>query len=330
MKTFPILFLIGFCLSIFGCKDNTEKPEDSNEYAGTGSVTQGLATTTTQNLLDCGRVAGVGTIIATDNTTWIVPSEVNYANATFPFASVLNNPCMNEGYASVSEALEALDGSDIVEIDADGEVITTIIFTDNYFEMYINGIPVGKDNVPFTEFNSDLVRFKVEKPFTVAMKLVDWEENLGIGTENNGGSSHHPGDGGLVAVFTDQNLEIIGITDATWKAQTFYVAPIKDLSCLSESGGSRLSTNCDTAGSNDGSAYYGVHWTLTGNWMNEDFEDSTWPLAHIYTNQTIGVDNKLSYTNYTDMFDDPNQDAQFIWSSNVILDNEVIVRKTFN
>jgi hypothetical protein len=40
------------------------------------------------------------------------------------------------------------------------------------------------------------------------------------------------------------------------------------------------------------------------------------------------VDNKPAYTNFTTIFDDVSNDAQFIWSKNVILDNEVIVRKT--
>lgn len=40
--------------------------------------------------------------------------------------------------------------------------------------------------------------------------------------------------------------------------------------------------------------------------------------------------NKPAYTNFTDIFDEPINDAQFIWSSNLILDNQVIVRHTVN
>ncbi|WP_413691571.1 hypothetical protein [Psychromonas sp. KJ10-2] len=80
----------------------------------------------------------------------------------------------------------------IIEIDADGEVVTAYIFADNYFEMYINGIAVGKDPVPFTKFNSNIVQFKVKKPFDIAILAVDWEENLGTGTESNRGASAHP------------------------------------------------------------------------------------------------------------------------------------------
>ena len=303
------------------------------QYTGTGSVTQGLATTiTTANLYSTcsvgSRVAAVGTITASDNTTWTVPAVTNFANASFPFASDLNNGCNGNTYATSTAALSALNGSDIVTIDASGEVITAYIFADNYFEMYINGIPVGKDKVPFTEFNSSIVRFKVNKPFTIAMLLVDWEELLGVGAETNGGFTYHPGDGGMVAVFKDASNTIIAKTDTSWKAQTFYTAPIMNLSCATESGTSRLSTTCSTADSNSGTTYYGLHWARPANWTTASFNDSTWPSATTYTNTVIGVDNKPSYTNFINIFDDASNDAQFIWSKNVVLDNEVIVRKT--
>ena len=300
------------------------------QYMGTGSVTQGFATTITNNLYTCtgGRIAGIGTITATDNSTWTVPAAVNYTNNNFPFASNLYNSCIGATYANSNLALAALTGTDIVTIDSSGEVITAYIFADNYFEMYINGIAVGKDNVPYTQFNSDIIRFKVNKPFTIAMLLVDWEENLGLGSENNNGFTFHAGDGGMVAVFKDASNNIIAKTDGNWKAQTFYTSPITDLSCPSEVGSSRLSSNCSTTDSNNGAAYFGLHWNRPSNWTDAVFMDNTWPNATVYTNATIGVSNKPSYTNFTNIFDDPQNDAQFIWSTNVILDNEVIVRYT--
>jgi hypothetical protein len=101
-----------------------------------------------------------------------------------------------------------------------------------------------------------------------------------------------------------------------------------NLSCPTESGTSRLSANCSTTDSNAGIAYYGLHWTRPTNWTQATFDDTSWPTATTYTNGTIGVDNKPAYTNFTNIFDDVSNDAQFIWSKNVILDNEVIVRKT--
>jgi hypothetical protein len=300
------------------------------QYTGTGSVTKGVGTATATNLYTCtgGRVTNVGTITSTDNKVWTVPAATNFTNTAFPFASNLHNVCTGANYANAAAALAALNGSDIVTVDATGEVITAYIFADNYFELYINGVPVGKDNVPYTQFNSNIVRFKVKRPFTVAMLLVDWEENLGIGTEANGGVSQHAGDGGIVAVFKDANNKVIAKTGSDWKAQTFYIAPIKDLTCATENGTARLSTNCSTTDSNDGSQYYGLHWAKPANWMSASFDDATWQAATTYTNATIGVDNKPAYTNFTNIFDDPTNDAQFIWSKNVILDNEVVVRYT--
>lgn len=301
------------------------------QYTGTGSVTQGLATNiTTANLLTCtgGRIAAVATITATNNTTWTVPAVTNFTNSSFPFASDLNNACNGNNYTTSTAALAALNGSDIVTIDAAGEIITAYVFADNYFEMYINGVPVGKDKVPFTQFNSSIVRFKVNRPFTIAMLLVDWEERMGVGSETNGGFQYHIGDGGMVAVFKDANNNIIAKTGSDWKAQTFYTAPIMNLNCATESGTSRLSANCSTADSNSGTNYYGLHWARPTNWTTASFDDSTWPSATTYTNATIGVDNKPAYTNFSNIFDDATNDAQFIWSKNVILDNEVIVRKT--
>lgn len=301
-----------------------------SQYQGTASVTQGLAMTTTSNLYTCsgGRISAVGTITATDNTVWTVPAVTNFSNTAFPFASNLYNECTGNLYANATAALAALNGSDIVTIDANGEVITAYIFADNYFEIYINGVPVGKDNVPFTQFNSNIVRFKVNRPFTISMLLVDWEERLGVGCETNGGFTYHCGDGGLVAVFKDANNTIIAKTGNDWKAQTFYTAPIMNLTCPTESGTTRNSSACNSSDSNAGTAYYGLHWARPSNWTLASFDDTSWPAATTFTNAAIGVDNKPAYTNFTNIFDDVSNDAQFIWSKNVVLDNEVIVRKT--
>ncbi len=302
----------------------------SAQYLGTASVTQGLATTTVSNLYTCsgGRIAALGTITATNNSVWTVPAVTNYTNANFPFASDLHNTCNGHNYANDAAALAALNGSDIVTVDTNGEIITAYIFADNYFELYINGVSVGKDNVPFTQFNSNIVRFKVNRPFTIAMLLVDWEERLGVGGETNGGFTYHCGDGGMVAVFKDSNNSIIAKTGSDWKAQTFYTSPIMDLTCPTENGSLRLSGNCSTADSNSGNNYYGLHWARPANWTLATFDDSTWPAASLYANAAIGVDNKPAYTNFTNIFDNPTNVAQFVWSTNVILDNEVIVRKT--
>lgn len=252
---------------------------------------------------------------------------MNYTNTGFPFASDLYNSYVTgHSYPNGTSALTALNGSDIVNIDNNGEVYTAFIFADNYFEMYVKGLPVGKDPVPYTEFNSSIIRFKATRPFNVAIKCVDWEEHLGLGTELNGTNSNYVGDGGVVVVIKDASGNIVAVTDGTWKAQTYYTAPITDLTCLSEVGNYRYSTNCNTT--NAGVNSYGVHWLEPANWYATNFDDSNWPSATTFTNTTVGVNNKPSYTNFTDIFDAPAIDASFIWSTNLLLDNLVLIRKT--
>lgn len=298
------------------------------QYTGTASVTQGLATLTQSNLYICtgGRVTNVGTITATDNTVWTVPASTLFTQATTPFASDLYNGCNGHTYANTNAALQALGGSDVQTVDADGEIISAFIFADNYFELFINGQMVGKDRVPYTPFNSSIIRFRVKRPFSIAFHLVDWEEHLGLGAEASGGFAYHNGDGGLVAIFKDAANAVVAKTDASWKAQTFYTAPIQNLSCPSENGTLRLSGACSTADVQDGTSFYALHWPLPASCFDANFADSDWPNATVYSNADVGVNNKPAYTNFTDLFDAVGNDAEFIWSTNLILDNEVVVR----
>ena len=281
-------------------------------------VTQGPATTLVNNLFPgCpgSRVSGMGTITAADGTRLTVPAETAFQ--TGPQAFDLFNDCTDvrpNGISAVN-----LNQVPVTEIDADGEVVTGYIFADNYFELYVNGTLVGVDPVPFTPFNSNLVRFKVKAPYTYAIKLVDWEENLGLGSEDNRGNLYHPGDGGFIAVFSDGT-----VTDATWKAQTFYIAPLENAELVQEQAdGTRSSSSAGLTPNCDASCY-AVHYTLPDNWTAPAFDDSAWPAAVTYSNQTVGVDNKPAFTNFAAQF----APGQFIWSSNLVLDNLVLARKT--
>ncbi len=288
----------------------------------------GPATTIIEGLIDCGnrsRVSAVGEIVAADGTRRIVPAQTNYQTA--PRAADLYNECAGIETPSLAD----FDLASVELMDAGGsEEFTTYIFADNYFELYINGTLLAVDAVPFTPFNSSVVRFTADRPVTVAIMGVDWEENLGLGSEAGRGSPYAPGDAGLVMHIQDARGATVAITDETWRAQTFYTSPLTYTACLLADGATRDSSACDTDPSNDGSGYSAAFWNIPAGWMLPDFDDSVWPRAVTYTNDTVGVDNKPGYTNFTDVFDTEGADAQFIWSSNLILDNLVLLRTTID
>ncbi len=81
-------------------------------------------------------------------------------------------------------------------------------------------------------------------------------------------------------------------------------------------------------GVDDATAFSAAHWPLPDGWSSAAYDDSGWPFATLYSNDTSGVNNKDAYTNFEAIFDHPAADAQFIWSSNVVLDNLVVLRTT--
>lgn len=294
------------------------EPVGSPEYRGTGSLTHGRADTVVENLFTCvgrsGRVSGVGEITDAGGRTWTVPASQQFATGTR--ASDLYNDCSGVTPDSLSEV--DMDQVPVVEVDAEGEVITGYIFADNYFELYINGTLIGLDPVPFTPFNSCIVRFKVSRPYEIAVKVIDWEENLGLGTESNRGNPFHAGDGGFMASFSDGTR-----TNAEWSAQVYYIAPIYDPGCLTEKDNLRGSEGCSADGAGKGEEAYAVHWEVPEDWHSVDFDYGSWPHATTYTEDEIGV-NKAAYMNFREKF--AGSGAEFIWSSNVVLDNEVLLR----
>ena len=287
------------------------------EYKGSAYVIKGKAEVKVENLFTCengnSRPSPLG-IQTLNGKEFVVPSHVQYEEKNF--VNNLYDECSNTIPTSLAEV--DLSTVPIVEIDKDGEVITGYIFADNYFELFINGKLVGVDAVPFTPFNSNIVKFKVKKPYDIAIKAVDWEENSGLGSERNRGKKYHPGDGGLIASFSDGT-----ITNSDWKAQTFYTSPIYDLSCVKEVGNERITKDCSTSGSNEYVETYSLHWDIPLSWESNE-EYLSWPKSVQYTEDEIGVDNKKAYMNFQEQFS--GSGASFIWSSNVVLDNLVLFR----
>ena len=312
MKFQPCLLL----LFLFSCKDETTSNVTPtplvSTYTGSGSVTQGAGSITQSSIYSCtgGRVTNLGKIESTDKKTWVLPGDNSFLTGNKLFD--LYNECAKITPGSISQ----IDTSKapIIEVDIDGEIISGFIYGDNYYELYVNGKLIGVDPVPYTPFNASFVKFKAKRPVQYAVKLIDWEENMGVGTELNGSNSMYPGDGGFVAKFSDGTF-----TSNLWKAQTFYIAPLSNVGCVTEVGNLRNSSNCTTIPTTMNAAY-ALHWEIPSNWYAKDFDYSSWPAATTFTNAQVGP--KTAYTNFTNQFGN----SQFIWSSNLVLDNLVLLR----
>jgi len=302
-------------------------------------VTQGVATkVVAANLTRCAhthpkmnvRVAAVSEIVATDGTVITMPAKTAlHQGGNIPLSHDLYNEC-NQVTPRTSAEVSTINVP-VIEVDADGEVITGFIVADNYYEMYVNGKLVSVDNTPYTPFNSAIVKFKVKRPYTMAFLLVDWDEHQGLGMEvfpvpvTPKTNKYYPGDGGLVAAFSDGT-----VTDSTWKAQTFYIAPLMDPKEVVERGhvhdtprlGGRTHPYARKPPCED--KCYAVHNPIPTNWQSPRFNDKYWPRAWEFTPQEIGVNNLPAYTRFPELF----EGARWIWTRNLVLDNVVIARKT--
>lgn len=253
--------------------------------------------------------AHMGVVTSADGQRWSIPPLQDG-----PFAVDLYNGCNGPGenpdYASQLKT---------VVIDEDGVEITGFIHADNYFELSVNGRFVARDSIGMTPFNTSVVRFKAKYPITYAIKAVDWETHIGVGLEY---ANFNVGDGGFIAYFSDGTR-----TGPDWRAETFYVAPLDDPSCVRATPG-RDSTFCSQgvrptcAQKDPARACKALHFPIPTDWTSPRFNDGRWPQAVTWPPAVVTDDP--SYTRVAKVFGD----AEFIWTRNLRLDNLVLARYT--
>ena len=328
MKTCAVL-TFAFCTVVSACGDGTAQapqPPSASELAAArqaiagagGHVSNGVAASDVNaaSPTKCNAPgtqfveARVGMVADDEGGNWAVPAAVHPGDT----GTDVFNDCMGNGLnSSYAAQLKT------VVIEPDGVEITALIHGDNYFELYVNGAFVCRDPIAFTPFNSTACRFRAKYPITYALRAVDWEEHLGIGMEYG---RYNVGDGGIVAHFSDGTM-----TDESWKAETFYLAPLDSLTCLKIGAlGARDSSACSIkpacATSARAATCQAVHFAEPAGWAAPTFSDASWPAATVYTRAQFGP--KDAYTKLEREFGD----AKFVWSRNIKIDNLVLLRKT--
>lgn len=250
-----------------------------------------------------------GTVIDSLGNGWTAPAPVTAGRT----CAALYDDCNGDGPIH-----DYRRGLETVVIDEDGETITGYLHADNYFELYVNGQYVCRDPIVFTPFDSSVVRFKATYPLTLAVRLVDWEENLGLGTE---GKDHAVGDGGFAAAFSDGT-----VTDKKWRCRALTVAPLDESYCIAiDRRGNPDSTDCPArpvCADEDPEDCKAMRFRQPDGWQSPDFDDSKWRPATEWSKERVGA--KPAYTSFPELF----AGARFIWSPNLDLDNDVICRLT--
>ena len=185
------------------------------------------------------------------------------------------------------------------------------VWVDNWFALYVNGKKVGEDSVPITterSFNSEKIKFTATYPFTVGLMVRDFTENSS-GLEYIGKPNQQIGDGGAIAQIRDLSTnKIIAATNTSWKTLVINKAPLNP-ECVSSAN---PIVDCKYQNINTPSS-----------WSTNSFKDTAWKSATSYTKEEVGVKDgyfDISWSNT----------AGLIWSSDLKLDNTVLIRKTIS
>ncbi len=181
------------------------------------------------------------------------------------------------------------------------------VWADNWMAVYVNGELIGEDSVPITterSFNAETFTFEATYPFTIAIEAKDFKET-DSGIEYIGQANQQIGDGGLIAQVTDTaSGEVVAVTDAAWPVLVIHRAP--------------LNPDCVEDPDPDATCEYEISETPAG-WADLDFDDSGWDAATEWS--AAAVDPKDGYFDIS-----WNDGAQFIWGSDLEVDNTVLTR----
>ena len=176
---------------------------------------------------------------------------------------------------------------------AENIIVNGQVFADNFFKLWVNGKLVATDPIEFTPHNVVGVKLAEDYPIVYAIKAVDFAHPQ-TGLEYN---HTRIGDGGLIAKFSDGT-----VTGPHWRCRKFSWGPV-DRSCLQQV------PERDCQVKND---------PIPENWIAQGFDDSGWKQTVIHSESAVRP--------HGDYYDYDWKGAEFIWTSDLEIDNVVLCR----
>ena len=182
------------------------------------------------------------------------------------------------------------------------------VWADNWFALYVNGKKVGEDSTPITtekSFNSEKIKFTATYPLTIGVVAKDFTENAS-GLEYIGKPNQQIGDAGIILQIRDlASGRIITQTSGNWKVLIINKAPLNP-DCVTSNN---PLVDCKSANTK-----------VPTSWYSPTYKDLTWKLATEYSKEAVGV--KDGYFDFTWA-----PSATLVWSSDLKLDNTILLRK---
>ena len=225
----------------------------------------------------------------------------------------------------------------IVAASSATTTVSALIYADNYFEFYVNGILIKKDPIDFTPHQA--VKFTFTKTVGVsnqyAIKANDFATSSGYEYTNSTTRQAGIGDGGLKMLFSDGT-----VSGAAWKCMTTSYGPTE----------ASIKAGCS---SKNLDACVVTYTAEPDGWTQLSYDDSKWAYASVFTDQVMGWGVPPTYTSkgycttltdgYTGLDKNPNYlattadecikpatqswgKATFMWRPSKDYDNTILCR----
>lgn len=182
------------------------------------------------------------------------------------------------------------------------------VWADNWFALYVNGRKVGEDSVSIkTErsFNSEVITFKASYPLTIGVMAKDYVENAS-GLEYIGKPNQQIGDAGIAFQISETSTgKLVDYSNSTWKVLVIDKAPLNQ-ECVSSPDPLQ---DCKRK-----------NISIPKSWMAASYKDGAWKAANQFSQEEVGVKE-----GYFDIL--WNEKTKLIWSSDLKLDNTILLRK---
>lgn len=293
-----LLILVGLVVAACGSSEDAATATQDLEISPTATTEVGDATSAED--------ASEPTATAADDAE--APSGDAAATAAATQTPETASTLEAEPAVSTSEEDEATVATE--EDAASDSVSSTFIaevWADNWFALYVNGELVGEDSVPITterSFNAETFTFEAQYPLTIAIEAKDFKET-DSGLEYIGEPNQQMGDGGIIAQFTDTATgEIIAVTNDNWSVLVIHRAP--------------LNTSCEDDPDPDATCEFEIIET-PADWTAVGFDHGNWESATVWSGSDVSPKGGYDQIDWI-------PDAEFIWGSDLEIDNTLLLR----